>query len=90
MLVELAGCLLQILTDHKYTLNEMDTYRIFVRLIESVHEKISGEKMIEILLKKSRMVEILLERLKMIKLSLNCSIHPTFSRPLFTKWPFRP
>lgn len=71
MVIELAGCLLQILTDHKYTLNEINTYRIFVRLIESVHEKISGDRMVEILLKKPKMVRISLKQLKMIKFSLN-------------------
>lgn len=82
MLVELAGCLLQILTDHKCTLNEMGTYRVFVRLIEIVREKISGEKIVEILLKKSKMVRALLEQLKSFKFRLNCYL-PHFLKASF-------
>lgn len=58
MNVELAVCLLQILTDHKCILKEMEQYQLFARLIDIVHGKISGDGMVEILLKKSRMVSV--------------------------------
>lgn len=55
MHVELSGCLLQTLVDHKCILNELETYHLFTRLIDIVHDNIRGEKMVEILLKKSKM-----------------------------------
>lgn len=55
MHVELSGCLLQILVDHKCILNSLETYQLFARLIDIVHDNFRGEKMVEILLKKSKM-----------------------------------
>lgn len=56
MHTELAGCLMQLLTDHKYTLNDIDKFILFDRLMANVHGHIGGEKIVEILLRKSKMV----------------------------------
>lgn len=56
MHVELAACLLQALTEHKCILNEIEVFPLFARLIQSAHKDIGGEKMVEILLKKSKIV----------------------------------
>lgn len=91
MHAELAGYLLQILTDHKCILNEMEAYRLFSRLIQSVHDNIGGENMVEILLKKSKMVKFVVRLAQFVNMNLTLCFTPPppLHRPHSTTWSFR-